>query len=139
MALTAKLQFGDNDSGVYPSLDTDFYMVSEYSCQLLRRHNGARPDGRIKFGNISLTLVAPGKKDLTLMKWYVSRSKMSGRIVITMPSGDEDKEIRFNDGVCYAISEEYHIDQDKLHSLRLQIAAQAVTVEKVVFKSYSNK
>ena len=111
MALIASLQFGDNDNGLY----TRTYNVCDVKCHTLRPHTKYLPDGAAKCERIEITVVAPGKEDLTLLEWYVNRSAMSGRVLIVMSNEAKldvlaEKEIRFENAVCFQLSEEYHID-----------------------------
>ena len=136
MSLTAKLQFGDNETGLY---DKE-YKVTDFKCHFLRRNNEARPDSSAQCDRVEFTVVAPGQNDLTLYEWYVNRSAMSGRILIELssPARNEDsewKEILFEDGVCFSMSEEYHIDRNVRRTLKLQIAASEITVDDIVFKT----
>ena len=134
MSLTARLQFGDNSARRYSAE----YMLADYKCQIVRRHNEARPDGKAKCEHIELTVITPGKEDLNLIEWYVNHSSMSGRILIersTAAQGPSSqwKEVIFENGVCYAIAEEYHIDDKSRRELRLSIAVEELTVDDVVF------
>lgn len=134
MSLSARLQFGDNAFKRY----SHEYLVTDFKCHVTRRHNQARPDGNPKCDNLELTVVVPGRDDLNLYEWYVNRSFMNGRILIELstPSGNQasqTKEVLFENGVCYAISEDYHIDQDRRRTLRLNIAVEGITMDAVKF------
>lgn len=136
MALTAKLQFGDNGFRRY----SREYLVTDYTCRLHRRHNGARPDAQSSCDHIELTVVAPGKEDLNLFEWYIDRAVISGRILVELPATDrsrtdETREIQFENGVCYSIKEEYDIDQHRRRTLRLSIAVEELTVDHFVFSN----
>lgn len=83
-------------------------------------------------------MVVPGREDLNLYEWFVNRSPMSGRILIELStpaqsSGSEIKEVRFEDGVCFAISEEYSIGEKRRRIIRLSVAVAALTVDRVGF------
>ena len=137
MSLTARLQFGDNASGRY----SKEYLVTDFKCHVFRRHNEARPDGTPKCESIELTVVVPGRDDLNLTEWYVHRSTMSGRILVELSTPEQNqpsqwKEVLFEDGLCYALSEEYHIDKRMRRSLRLSVVASEITIDSVVFKSH---
>ena len=77
---------------------------------------------------MDLTVVVPGREDLNLYEWYVNKGQMSGRILI-----DDENQILFEDGVCFSISEEYHIDVNRRRSLRLLVAARTLEVEGIEF------
>ena len=137
MPLTARLQFGDNSVHRY----SREYLVTDYKCKVVRRHNEARPDGKAKCEHIELTVVTPGKEDLNLIEWYVNRSGMSGRILIEMTptaqgQSSQWKEVIFENGICYAIAEEYHIDSRNRRELRLNIAVEEMMIDDVVFITY---
>lgn len=111
MALIASLQFGDNDNKVYPHS----YNVCEVKRHIVRTHTKYRPDGAAKCERIEVTVIAPGKSDLTLIEWYVKRTSMSGRVVIAMSNEAKldigaEKEILFENAVCFRLSENYDID-----------------------------
>ena len=85
---------------------------------------------------MELTVVAPGMMDLNLYEWYVDQSVLSGRILVALPlpqQEEEWKEILFEDGVCFSISEEYHIDVRLRRMLTLGIAAENVVVDEIIF------
>lgn len=110
MALIASLQFGDNESKLY----WQSYTVCDVRCHTMRPHTRYVPDGDARCERIEVTVVAPGKQDLTLVEWYVNRSAMSGRVVIEVPSEPKfgtstEKEILFENAVCFRLSEKYHI------------------------------
>lgn len=134
MSLTAKLQFGDNGFGLYSAE----YMVADFKCHISRRHNKARPDSHPKCESLEMSVVVPGREDLNLYEWFVNRSPMSGHILIELStpaqsSGSEIKEVRFEDGVCFAISEEYSIGEKRRRIIRLSVAVAALTVDRVGF------
>ena len=134
MALTARLQFGDNTAHRY----SREYLVTDFKCHVIRSNNEWRPDDNPHCDRLELSVVAPGREDLNLFEWYVGRSSMSGRILIELSApaqsqGSEMKEVLFENGLCYALSEEYHIDKDLLRVLRLSIAVDQLTVDTVPF------
>ena len=134
MPLPARLQFGDNNVHRY----SREYLVTDYKCRVVRRHNEARPDDKAKCEQIELTVVTPGKQDLNLIQWYVGQSGMSGRILIEMPNvtqgqSSEGKEVLFENAICFAIAEEYDIDCRSRRLLRLTIAVEELTVDDIVF------
>ena len=132
MPVIAKLQFGDNTVRRY----SREYLLADFKCHLTRSHNEARPDGSARCDRMDLTVVAPGMMDLNLYEWYVDQSVLSGRILVALPSPNQDeewKEILFEDGVCFSISEEYHIDVRLRRMLTLGIAAENVVVDEIIF------
>lgn len=134
MALIAKLQFGDNDSGQY----SNEYLVTDFKCQVSRSHNNARPDGAPRCSMMWLTVIAPGKEDLNLYEWYIDQSSLSGRVLIEMSSpvyyqSPEKKEVLFENALCYSISEEYRIDVNQRRSLNLCLAVEELTLDTVLF------
>lgn len=136
MALQATLQFGDNGFRRYARA----YNLMDFKCHVLRRHNEARPDGGAHCERMELTVVVPGREDLSLYEWYIEHSTMSGRILIELPVTTHEqnsalKEVLFEDAHCYSISEEYHIDRRIRRSLTLKIVATEITVDDIVFKS----
>lgn len=136
MAVIAKLQLGDNGFRRYARE----YLLVDFTCRVVRRHNEARPDGSPQFEHMELTVVAPGRMDLNLYEWYVGHSSMSGRILIELPAPSPNqpadwKEVLFEDGLCYSIAEDYHIDESVRRTLKLQIVSREVTVDDIVFKS----
>lgn len=111
MALIATLQFGDNDSRQY----TKTYTVSEVKRHLVRSHNRYFPDGPVRCERIEVTVVVPGREDLTLIDWYVNRSVMTGRVVVAMSNDAKseagaEREMLFEDAQCFSLTEDYDID-----------------------------
>lgn len=134
MALIARLQFGDNNVKRYAKE----YLVTDFKCRATRRHNGVRPDSDAMFERIDLTVIAPGRQDLNLYQWYANGESQNGRILIELssptPNGmDEWKQVLFEDASCFAISENYSIDNRKRRELTLSIMAMKVTVDDVIF------
>ena len=134
MSLTAKLQFGDNGFRRYARE----YLVTSYQSHVARRHNEARPDGSPQCDYLELSVVAPGREDLNLYEWYVDRSPVSGRILIELSAPAQNqapqwKEVLFENGVCFSLGEEYHIDTLSRRTLHLKVAVEQMTVNNVVF------
>ena len=77
---------------------------------------------------MDMTVVVPGREDLNLYEWYVNQGGISGRILI-----DDEKQILFEDGVCFSIKEEYHIDDNRRRSVRLLVAVRSLEVEGIQF------
>ena len=136
MSTSARLQFGDNGFRRYARE----YQVTDFKCQVIRPHNDARPDGSARCERMELTLVVPGRDDLNLYEWYVGGFSLSGRILVELPTpaqnqAGEWKEILFENGVCYSLSESYHIDEKLRRTLTLGIVADDITVDGIHFKA----
>ena len=134
MSLIAKLQFGDNSFRRY----AQEYLLADFKCHIARSHNQWRPDGNPKCDCLELSVIVPGREDLNLYEWYAGRSSMSGRILIELatPAQNQNvvhKEVLFENGVCYALSEEYHIDQNRRRTLHMNIAVEKLTVDQLIF------
>ena len=134
MALIASIQFGDNDSRLY----SHSYNVCDVKCHLMRPYNRYLPDGRARCERVDVTVVAPGKTDLTLLDWYVNRSSMTGRVVIAMSNEAKldvsaEKEILFENAVCFRLAEDYHIDSDNRRLLTISFEADVLTIDNVKF------
>lgn len=132
MAIIAKLQFGDNGFRRY----SREYLVTNFKSHVVRSHNLARPDGDPACDCLELTLIAPGREDLNLFEWYVDRSAMSGRILVELstPANNQEveyKEILFEDGICFALCEQYRIDEKRRRTIRLSIAVRELTVDSI--------
>lgn len=138
MALLASLQFGDNDNRIY----SKEYLVSNVRCHISRSHNKHYADGRALCERVEFTVIAPGKEDLTLIDWYLSRSTMSGRIVIAMSNEtnfgvDDHKEILFEDATCFRLAENYDIDAGR-RTMTLSINPRLLTIDNINFKTETN-
>ena len=72
MALTARLQFGDNSTKTYPKE----FLVENCRCHFSRHYDLAYPDTDARCERVELTVVAPGKDDLTLYDWYINGEPM---------------------------------------------------------------
>lgn len=115
---------------------TTSYNVVDFKCHVFRRHNEARPDGNAKCESMEITFVVPGMGDLRLYEWYTKESPLSGTITAVLPTGDSSitKTISFVNAMCYALSEEYHIDKTLRRSVRLSLVAEEIKLDTVVFK-----
>ena len=133
MALTAKLQFGDNANGRYPQE----YMVADCRCHFIRGYNHAQPDSDARCERVDLTVVAPSKENLTLYEWFITNGVQSGRIVFDTVSGGANTEvskvITFNDAYCYSLSEDYHIDVSQQRLLRISFIADYIKISGIEF------
>ena len=135
MALTARLQFGDNVAGLY----SKEYLVADCHLHFNRHHNHFKPDTDARCETMELVVVAPGREDLNLYEWYINNDSLSGRVVIDLQTMSENdsmmKLVEFEDAYCYSIQEEYHIDSQRRRCLRLSLVAEKITVNEVEFKN----
>jgi len=135
MALLSSIQFGDNDSKRY----TREYLVTDYRVHFQRHHNRLDPDSTAKCERIEVTIVVPGKADQNLYDWYINQSAQSGRLVFQVSSPltamqNEEREVCFENALCYSLAEDYRIDTDSLRKLRLKFCADTVTVNDISFQ-----
>lgn len=136
MALTARLQFGDNESKAYP----EEYLVADCHCHFTRHHNHAHPDSDACCERVDVIVVAPGKENLNLYEWYISGNPLSGRLLFDLSSmhGGEftsSKELLFEDAYCYSLAEDYHIDRSNRRYLKLSFMAETIIVNDVTYKT----
>lgn len=134
MALSATLHFGNNQLGLYSKT----YAVVDCKYRFNRHHNYYRPDSDARCDKVVLTVVAPGKDDLNLYEWYIDQSNMSGKISFDLsPLADNhvqaSKELFFEDAVCFSIAETYDIGKQHRRQLTLEIVADHIEVENVMF------
>lgn len=137
MALLANLQIGDNDNKRYARS----YLVTDVICHVYRRHNKYLPDSKSQCERLEITVVTPGKQDLTLIEWYARQTTLSGRIVVELSNSGaggvvQTREIYFNDAICFKLSEEYHIDQARRRILSLAFEAAELTINDINFKCH---
>lgn len=140
MALNARLQFGDNETLRY----TTEYLVTDLHCHFTRHHNQFIPDTDARCERVEITVVAPGKQDLTLYEWYISQSAMNGRVIVDLinpVSGDNitPKVLMFEDAYCLSIAENYHVDTHARRSLKLSFIADKIVVSDIQFKNLYNQ
>lgn len=134
MALLASLQLGDNDNKRY----TKEYLVTEVKCHLVRPHNLYYADSKPRCERLELTVIAPGKEDLTLVDWYINQTSMSGRVVVSLSNeaklgvGDT-KEILFEDAMCFSLAESYDIEAGR-RIMILSVIPGILTIDNVKFK-----
>lgn len=136
MALSAKIQFGDNKSQRYLSE----YLLVNCRCSFRRSHNDLRPDGLAHCDCIEIDVVAPGKNDLTLYDWFVSEEQQSGRILFDLSSTvssdfNPTKQLLFENARCFALEENYDQDTRFRRLLRLRFEADTITTDNVEFNN----
>ncbi len=134
MALLANLQIGDNNTKRYAKT----YLLTEVHSHVTRRHNRFLPDSPSRCERLDITVITPGKQDLTLIEWYTRQTSLSGRIVVELSDpgqggAAQTREIYFNDAVCFKLNEEYHIDKTKRRVLSLAFEANELIIDDVVF------
>ena len=134
MALTARLQFGDNDSKIYQVE----YLVKDCRCHFSRHYNHFHPDGEARCERMELTVIAPGKENLNLYDWYIQGEPMSGRILfdVIIPQSDQpySKVLIFDSAYCYALGEEYNNGDLTRRCLRLSLVAEKIIVNDYLFR-----
>lgn len=134
MALTAKLQFGDNQAGRYNAE----YLLVDCRCSFRRSHNDLRPDGRAKCDSIEISLVAPGRDDMTLHDWFINGDELSGRILFDLSSTAPDdanptRVLLFENARCFVFEERYAKDTRFRRLLHLAFEADSINMEDINF------
>lgn len=131
MALTAVLEFGDNNIKRYSKR----FLVADCRFLVDRSYNDFCPDGETRCERIELFVVAPGKDDLSLFDWFADQNILEGRVIISLATtGDSSigsQEIYFEDAVCFALSEIYDIDSSRRRLLKLSILAKKICIDDV--------
>ncbi len=134
MALTARLQFGDNDARVY----TEEYLVEDCQCHFTRHYNHSHPDTNPRCERVELTVVAPGKENLNLYEWYISGDVLTGRVLFDLTAAAKAdakayKELLFEDARCFSMAEAYNITSARRRLIKLSFVADTITVDGVKF------
>jgi hypothetical protein len=133
MALTAKLQFGDNNNKHYPNE----YLVADCRCHFTRGYNHAQPDSDARCDRVDITVVAPSKENLILYDWFITNGVLSGRIVFDTVSVGQSTEISkiitFEDAYCYSLAEDYKIDASEQRLLKISFVADKITISGILF------
>ncbi|MBO4249758.1 MAG: hypothetical protein J5884_00725 [Paludibacteraceae bacterium] len=134
MALSAHIQFGDNQAGRY----NKDYLLVDCRCSYRRSHNDLRPDGRAQCDSVEITVVSPAKEDMTLFDWFMNGDEMSGRIVFDLSSlstddSNPEKILYFEDARCFALEESYDKDTRFRRLLRLSFEADKISTEEIDF------
>lgn len=137
MALSAKIQFGDNDLALYSSE----YQLSACKTHFNRHHTSYYPDAEAKCQDVELTIVASNRYDLNIQEWYINKSALSGRIVFDISSVTDDAHgstpariIEFEDAECYSIAEEYTIREKRRREYKLLVTARKFKIGDTVFE-----
>ncbi|MBQ6379428.1 MAG: hypothetical protein IJJ56_11645 [Prevotella sp.] len=134
MALTAVLEFGDNNIKRYSKQ----YLVSDFRLLYARPYNEFSPEGTARCERVELTVVAPGREDLSLFDWFSTQSVQSGRLFISLSNDGkldtEDAQILyFEEAKCFSLSEVYDVDQSRRRQLKLAIGADKIEIDDVTF------
>ena len=134
MALTAVLEFGDNNIRRYSKQ----FMVADCRFVFDRSYNDFCPEGDTRCERMELFVVAPGKDDLTLFEWFADQSVLDGRITISLGATSDNsldsQEIVFEEAVCFALSEMYDINSSMRRLLKLSILANKICIDDVCFE-----
>ena len=134
MALTAVLEFGDNNIRRYSKQ----FMVADCRFVFDRSYNDFCPEGDTRCDRMELFVVAPGKDDLTLFEWFADQSVLDGRITISLGATNDNsldsQEIVFEEAVCFALSEMYDINSSMRRLLKLSILASKICIDDVCFE-----
>jgi hypothetical protein len=128
------LQIGDNSMGKY----TKEYMLTDYKCHTLRRVDEYRPNTEMYCDYIEMTVVAPGKEDMSLYEWFVKQTTFSGRILVQLPPkpftmDTNNHEILFEKAQCFSFEEDYHINKDQRRTLKVRFVAKEVVINDTTF------
>lgn len=133
MTILAKLQFGNNDLHLY---NNEFLVVS---CEVhtSRRYDAFRPISPVRTDIIQVTVMMNRSSDLALQEWYISRVAQSGRLLFEMTAHetltDTQREILFEDAVCYGIHEIYDLEDGKSRLLTLKFNAEKTIIDDAEF------
>ena len=134
MALTAVLEFGDNNIRRYSKQ----FMVADCRFVFDRSYNDFCPEGDTRCDRMELFVVAPGKDDLTLFEWFADQSVLDGRVTISLGATSDNsldsQEIVFEEAVCFALSEMYDIESSMRRLLKLSILASKICIDDVCFE-----
>lgn len=117
--------------------------VTDCKYSVMRHHNCYFPDSDAWCGNVEVTVIAPGKEDLELFEWYSDLQVLSGCLVFDLSSQlayeyTPQKTLYFEDARCFSLTEDYHIDQKRRRLLRLEFAAEKMTIDTISFISNNN-
>ena len=132
MALTAVLEFGDNNIKRYSKQ----YLVSDCRLLFARPFNGFSPEGAARCERVEVTVVAPGKDDLGLIEWFSTQGVQNGRLVISLTNELKDNEsdsqiLYFEEAKCFSLSEYYDINVSRRRLLKLAIGAETLEIDGV--------
>ena len=85
-----------------------------------------------------MSLVAPGREDMTLYDWFISMDELSGRILFDLSSTAPDdanptRILLFEDARCFRLEESYDKDTHFRRLLKLAFEADTITMEDTEF------
>lgn len=134
MSLLKKLQIGDNELGRY----SKEYLLTDYKCHTFREVDEYRPKTNKICDCIELSVIAPGKEDMTLYEWFIKQITFSGRIIVQLPpkpnmQESDSHEIQFEEAKCFSFEEEYHIFKNQRRTLKVRFVAKEVRINDVTF------
>ena len=137
MTLSAILKIGDNAIGNY---EKEYHVVScryKVSCG----YNYRLPDTEAKNNSIEITLVSPGKEDLTIYDWYIKRMLLAGKIELEFSTQTQSQEgkktVTFENASCFSMSESYDINERSLRLIKLELVAEKTTIDAIEFQNFS--
>ena len=135
MSLIKKLQIGDNRLHRY----TKEYLLTDFKCRTHRLHDEYRPGSDKYCDYVEVTVIAPGREDMQMYQWFISRSTLSGRLLILLPpkpnqSQSDSQEIFFEEAQCFSFEEEYHINRNQRRMLRLRFVAEEVSINGITYR-----
>lgn len=135
MSLSARLYIGDNASSYYMKE----YPITQLKTDVSRRYNTYRPDSDPKYKVITLSVVAPGKDDMTLHEWYIDQTRLSGKIVIDLTNltaryNTTERCFKFEEAICFSIAETYDIGATSRHQIKLKIMARQMEIDDMEFQ-----
>lgn len=135
MKFLASLQFGDNTVGYYAKQ----YGVVNFKSRFNREFDGFQPATVAYCERITLTVIAPGKQDLTLYEWFTSGGVLNGSIVFDATFGanadqDETRVLTFEEAHCFSLSEHYDINLPERRLLVLEFDAEIINYNNQTFK-----
>ena len=137
--LQTHLQFGDNGSGIY----NKDYLVVECHTNISRYFNSFHPVDAPRCECISVTVVAPGKRDLELFGWFKNNASLSGRIQdilvdVAETSDTIDRSIKFENARCLSFKETYDIAKKSQRLLTITFLPEEVKVDGASFTRNQN-
>ena len=135
MSLIKKLQIGDNRLHRYRKE----YLLTDFKCRTHRLHDEYRPAADKYCDYVEVTVIAPGREDMQMYQWFISRSTLSGRLLIQLPpkpnqSQSDSQEIFFEEAQCFSFEEEYHINRNQRRMLRLRFVAEEVSINGITYR-----
>ena len=137
MALTAVLEFGDNNIKRY----SKHYLVSDCRFLFQRSSNSFSPEGAVRCERVEVIVVAPGKEDLGLVEWFSTQDVQNGRIVISLTNDLKDNDtdtqiLYFEEAKCFSFSEYYDINVSRRRLLKLAISAERMEIDGVTLNRF---